>query len=162
MNLGTVMSPRSRRLQNSTQTKYIPARPSEPRSHDSPTHRADAVPRFSPFSLHFITFFYIIKPLPKYSTRSTGHVYSAFTGSPKREHLSRCYMFRRPYPSPNRLCCVRVQYLFYVLFRICTLLHVPHSIFFSFYIQIIAQKAGIKTNIVEIPFTYTSYKKIML
>ena len=87
MNLGTVMSPRSRRLQNSTQTKYIPARPSEPRSHDSPTHRADAVPTFLALSLHFITFFTLSNPSLNILRGQPVTFIARSPVAPKREHF---------------------------------------------------------------------------
>ena len=113
---GEMMSTRPFRPRNSTKTTF--PRPSQ-HSHEPPTHRTDAVPRFSPFlalPLHFTTYSH-------YSTLP--RVYYAVTfiaRSPVRRSASICHVviFRRPYPSPHRLCCVfSICFMFYFAFAPC-------------------------------------------
>ncbi len=136
---GEMMSTRSLCLRNSTKITF--PRPL-PHSHESPTHCTAAIACFSPFlalSLHFTTYSH-------YFTLPRGfHAVTFIARSPVGRSANICYVviFRRPYPSPHRLCCVfSICFTFYFAFS--PLLHVPHL--FSFYIQIITYKVGIKTR----------------
>ncbi len=77
-----VMSTRSRRLRNSTKTAF-------PRVTDT-LHRRHYT--FLALSRPFAPFYNIFTLLYPSPSIPRGHVYSAFTGSPKREHLTRCYI----------------------------------------------------------------------
>ncbi len=87
----------------------------------------------------FYNIFTLLYPSPEYSTRSRLQRVHRFA---EARAFATLLLFRRPYPSPHRLCCV-LSICIYILFRILTLLHVLHL--FPFYIQIITHKVGIKT-----------------
>ncbi len=97
-----LMSTRARRLRNSTKITF--PRPS-PHSHDTPTHCTAAITPFSPFLallLHFTAYSHYFT-LPR-----VFHAVTFAARSPVRRSANICYVviFRRPYPSPHRLCCM--------------------------------------------------------
>ena len=106
---------------------YIPAPPAAfPRCTDTSHRRRYAFLALSCPSTTFYNIFTLFSSSPN-SLR--GHLCSAYTGWPMREHLLRYYIYTLvSIPAPPLLC---FQYLFYILFRIFTPLH-P----FTFYIQI--------------------------
>ena len=108
-----VMSTRPRRPRNLTKTTF--PRPS-PLSHESPTHRTAAATSFSPFPLRLTTYLH-------YSTLPRLFYAVTFAArSPVRQCANICHVviFRRPYPSPHRLCCMfSICFTFYFAFEPC-------------------------------------------
>ena len=111
-----LISTRSRRPRNSTKTTF--PRPS-PHSHESPTHRTAAATSFSPFlalPLHFTTYsHYFTLPRVFYAV-----TFVARSSVRRCANICHVVIFRRPYPSPHRLCCVcSICFTFYFAFAPC-------------------------------------------